>query len=138
MLSAFKQRLAQADAAVQAHADAAVQAHADASVRAHAAVQAYIDAAAAADAAAVPEELLDTTLRPLCFEIDKRVTKTMAARVGAKRFRRYEYILYLMAQLSRIVYCDTGIIWYVIQASLGMSNDVVNKVVVAYNWNFAK
>jgi hypothetical protein len=41
-----------------------------------------------------------------------------------------------MAQLSRIVYCDSGISWNVITKSLGMSNDVVNKVISAYDWKY--
>jgi len=88
--------------------------------------------------AATAGGMLDTTIRPLCFDIDKSVTRATAAAVGPEKFKRYEHILYLMAQLSRIVYCDTGIMWYVIQASLGLSNDVVNKVITAYDWHFAK
>lgn len=80
--------------------------------------------------------LIDTTIRPICFGIDKTVSKTVAASVGAANFKRYEHILYLMAQLSRIVYCDTGIMWNVIQTSLGLSNDVVNKVITAYDWKY--
>jgi len=89
-------------------------------------------------AAATTGGMLDTTLRPICFDIDKSVTRASAGAVGPEKFKRYEHILYLMAQLSRIVYCDTGIMWYVIQASLGLSNDVVNKVITAYDWHFAK
>lgn len=80
--------------------------------------------------------MLDTTIRPICFGIDKTVSKAAAAAVGADKFKRYEHILYLMAQLSRIVYCDTGIMWNVIQTSLGLSNDVVNKVITAYDWKY--
>uniref|UniRef100_A0A6C0K4V0 Fungal lipase-type domain-containing protein n=1 Tax=viral metagenome TaxID=1070528 RepID=A0A6C0K4V0_9ZZZZ len=76
---------------------------------------------------------LDTTLRPICFGIDKAVTKTIAGSVGPVKFKRYEHILYIMAQLSRIVYCDTGIMWYVIEKSLGMSNDIVNKIITQYD-----
>jgi len=79
---------------------------------------------------------LDTTLRPICFGIDKAVTKTIAGSVGPEKFKRYEHILYIMAQLSRIVYCDTGIMWYVIEKSLGMSNDIVNKSITQYDWLF--
>ena len=88
--------------------------------------------------AATTGGMLDTTIRPLCFDIDKSVTRAAAGAVGPEKFKRYEHILYLMAQLSRIVYCDTGIMWHVIQASLGLSNDVVNKVITAYDWHFAK
>lgn len=79
---------------------------------------------------------LDTTLRPICFGIDKNVSVDVARTVGAEKFKRYEHVLYTMAQLSRIVYCDSGIAWNVITKSLGMSNDVVNKVISAYDWAF--
>ena len=81
---------------------------------------------------------LDTTIRPICFGIDKNVSPDLAKAVGPEKFKRYEYVLYLMAQLSRIVYCDTGIMHKVIETSLGMSNDVVNGVISAYDWKFLK
>ena len=84
-------------------------------------------------AAAAP---LDTTIRPICFGIAKNVNKALGATVGAEKFKRYEHVLYIMAQLSRIVYCDTGILWHVVEKSLGMSNDIVNKVITAYDWKF--
>ena len=82
--------------------------------------------------------MLDTTIRPVCFGISPNVNGSVAVNVGPEKFRRYEYILYLMAQLSRIVYCDSGIMWYVIQSSLGLSNDVVNKVITVYDRAFLK
>jgi hypothetical protein len=66
------------------------------------------------------------------------VTKKAAASIGPGLFKKYEHILYVMAQLSRIAYCDTGIAHKVIQASLGMSNDVVNKVITAYDWKYGE
>ena len=81
---------------------------------------------------------IDSTLRPICFGIDKNVTKVSAGAVGPEKFKRYEHVLYIMAQLSRIVYCDSGIMWHVIEKSLGMSNDIVNKVITAYDWKFLK
>lgn len=79
---------------------------------------------------------LDTTLRPICFGIDKNVSVDVAKTVGPAKFKIYEHALYTMAQLSRIVYCDSGIAWNVITKSLGMSNDVVNKVISAYDWAY--
>ena len=79
---------------------------------------------------------IDSTIRPICFGIDKVVSKTVASSVGPEKFKRYEHVLYVMAQLSRIVYCDSGIMWHVIEKSLGMSNDIVNKVITAYDWKF--
>ena len=81
--------------------------------------------------------ILDTTIRPICFEIPNMVTKETAAAVGPEKFKRYEHTLYVMAQLSRLVYCDTGIMWKCIQDSLGLSNDVVNKVISAYDKKFS-
>ena len=84
------------------------------------------------------DTFLDTTIRPLCFEINPNISKESASGVGPETFKKYEYVLYSMAQLSRIVYCDTGIIHRVVQSSLGLSNDVVNKVISAYDWKYAK
>jgi hypothetical protein len=66
------------------------------------------------------------------------VTKEAAAAVGPQTFKKYEHVLYTMAQLSRLVYCDTGIMWKCIQDSLGLSNDVVNKVITAYDKKYLK
>jgi len=82
------------------------------------------------------EALLDTTLRPICFGINNKVTSTIASSVGAEKFKRYEHALYIMAQCSRLVYCDTGIMWMVIRRSFGLSNDIVNKVITAYDWKY--
>jgi len=78
-------------------------------------------------------KLLDTTIKHICFDLPQEVNINDIKNVCAEKFKKYEYILYLMAQLSRIVYCDTGIIWYVIERSLGMSNDVVNEVITKYD-----
>jgi pimeloyl-ACP methyl ester carboxylesterase len=83
-----------------------------------------------------PGERYDTTLRPTCFGLPIKVTKEAAAKVGPDNFKKYEYLLYIGAQLSRLVYCDTGIMWHVIEKSLGMSNDVVNKVISTYDKKF--
>jgi len=82
--------------------------------------------------------VLDTSIRPICFSIDKTVTKSAAASIGPEKFKRYEHTLYLMAQVSRLVYCDTGIMWNVIEKSLGLSNDIVNKVITAYDAKYIK
>jgi len=81
--------------------------------------------------------VLDTTIRHICFGIPNMVTKEVAAGVGPEKFKKYEHTLYVMAQLSRLVYCDTGIMWKCIQDSLGLSNDVVNKVITAYDKKFS-
>ena len=85
----------------------------------------------------VSDARFDSTLRPTCFGLQLKVSKAEAKAVGPQKFKRYEHILYLGAQLSRLVYCDTGIMWNVIEKSLGMSNDIVNKVITAYDKEFA-
>ena len=80
---------------------------------------------------------MDCTLRPIAFNMPMNVSKESAEMVGPEKFKRYEHILYIGAQLSRLVYCDTGIMWNTIEKSLGMSNDVVNKVISAYDKQFA-
>ena len=87
--------------------------------------------------ASKPIPRIDSTLRPICFSLTNPVTPEAAKAVGAEKFKRYEHALYIAAQLSRLVYCDTGIMWNVIEKSLGMSNDVVNKVITAYDKQFA-
>jgi len=79
---------------------------------------------------------LDTTLRPTCFGIDPTISAESAKAVGPDAFKKYEHALYVCAQLSRIVYCDTGIMWHVLK-HLGRSNDIVNKVISAYDAKFA-
>jgi len=81
-------------------------------------------------------ERYDSTLRPVCFGLSNKVSKEAAAKVGPEKFKRYEHILYIGAQLSRIVYSDSGIIWNTIEKSLGMSSDIVNKVISAYDARF--
>jgi len=83
-------------------------------------------------------ELLDTTIRPICFNINRIVNKSETSIVGPEKFKRYEHTLYIMAQLARIIYCDSGILWSVINSSLGRSNDIVNKVITAYDSIYAK
>lgn len=81
--------------------------------------------------------MLDTTLRPICFGIDKNVNTELAKTVGTAKFKKYEHALYICAQLSRIVYCDTGIIWHVIRDSFGNNNDEVNSTITKYDKQFA-
>ena len=78
----------------------------------------------------------DTTLRPICFGIDKQVSKEVAGAVGVEKFKKYEHVLYVCAQLSRLVYCDTGILWNVLKDTFGQSNDVVNSTISKYDKQF--
>jgi pimeloyl-ACP methyl ester carboxylesterase len=70
------------------------------------------------------DDFTDTTLRSIINP------------AGPEDFKQYEHALYICAQLSRIVYCDTGIMWNVLK-HLGRSNDVVNKIISAYDKEFA-
>ena len=83
---------------------------------------------------------IETSVRRLCFDIDPnfpfKFTKKQASLVGSEKFKKYEHILYISAQLSRLVFCDTGIIWHVIDSSLGLSNDIVNKLIIIYDNKF--
>ena len=81
---------------------------------------------------------VDSTLRPICFGIDKRVSQAVAASQGPEKFKRYEHALYMMGQFARITYCDTGIIWKTIEAGLGRSSDIVNGVITAYDAAYIK
>jgi hypothetical protein len=80
---------------------------------------------------------LDTTIRPICFGIDKHVTNTLAKGVGSKKFKRYEHVLYIMAQFSRLVYCDTGIMNKCILAGLGRTSDILNKIISTYDAKYS-
>jgi hypothetical protein len=79
---------------------------------------------------------IETTIRRICFDLPIKVNLKQASLIGPEKFKKYEYILYIAAQLSRLVYCDTGIMWYVIEKSLGHSNDIVNKVIEFYDTKF--
>lgn len=81
--------------------------------------------------------MLDTTLRPICFGLTKEVTPEAAKAVGPVNFKKYEHALYVCAQLSRIVYCDSGIMWHVIRDSFGNNNDDVNNTITKYDKQFA-
>lgn len=85
-----------------------------------------------------PNTRLDTTLRPTIFAIDPNVSAEIAKQVGPEKFKRYEFTLYVMAELSRIVYCDSGIARLVIEKTLGMSSDVVNLAITAYDKYYSK
>ena len=80
--------------------------------------------------------MLDTTLRPICFGIDKNVTPEAAKAVGPATFKKYEHALNICAQLARIVYCDSGIGWHVLKEAAGMSTDTVNDTISKYDKQF--
>ena len=80
--------------------------------------------------------MLDTSLRPICFNIHNKITETVAKNVGPEKFKRYEYMLYFMAQITRFVHEDTGFSWYTMTKCLGLSNDIVNEVLKRYDTDF--
>lgn len=63
--------------------------------------------------------LTDVTLRPVVFSIDKKVQiapapsgkgKVITPQVDSTKYDKYIQVLKIMAQLSRIVYCDVSVI----------------------------
>lgn len=80
----------------------------------------------------VPDRI-DSSLRPICFGINKLVSADQAKQVRPALFKRYEHALYIMGQFSRLIYCDTGIIWKSMEAGLGMSSDILNTVITTYD-----
>lgn len=83
---------------------------------------------------------LDTTIRPICFApvIGRSYTSADALKVGPKLFKKYEYILSICAQLSRLVYCDTGILNKVFVKAFGEPNDEVNNLITEYDKRYLK
>ena len=75
----------------------------------------------------------ETSLKRICFGLDLDVSASTAKLVGPEKFKRYEHALYIMGQFARLAYCDTGIIWKTMESALGMSSDVVDKVISAYD-----
>ena len=52
-----------------------------------------------------------------------------------KDVKKFEYMLFIGAELSRLVYSDVGIIHKSLKA-LGLSPDILNKVIGHYDWKF--
>jgi hypothetical protein len=74
----------------------------------------------------------DVTLRPVVFGISKNVRmgfsllknkKVLLKQVSENKFNTYIHVLQIMAQLSRIVYCDLGIIREVVIGDKFAKND---------------
>ena len=97
------------------------------------------------------EGRFDSSLRPVLTGLPQMRVKSMALSKKSRaalsgeqlldlenRFKKYTYILFIGAQLSRLIYCDTGIAAKVINAgALGMPNDIVNKVISAYDAKYS-
>lgn len=83
---------------------------------------------------------LDTSIRPYLFFPDGKTARELspevAKKVGPEGYKRYEYVLYTMAQLSRIVYCDAAIGRLVLEKTLGLSPDLVNQAISDYDYKF--
>ena len=82
-------------------------------------------------------KLNDTTLRSVIFGKYENVEKYEQSVENRQKFMKYEHALYICAQLSRIVYCDTGIIWNVMK-DFGKNNDSVNKKITHYDKIYEK
>jgi hypothetical protein len=56
-------------------------------------------------------------------------------RVCGKDIKKFEYMLFIAAESSRLVYCDVGILRESLKA-YGLSPDILNKVITHYDWKF--
>ena len=90
--------------------------------------------------AATGQKLRDVTLRPIVFGIGKELTmvsnptgkgKVISPQVSPDKFNEYMHVLKIMAQLSRIVYCDLSVIHeVVVSAAFGKTdNAAVNDLI---------
>lgn len=52
-------------------------------------------------------------------------------------FKRYEYMLYIMAQITRLVHEDSGFAWYAMKRFLGRSNYIMNDILRTYDTEYA-
>jgi len=73
----------------------------------------------------------DYTIMPVCLGFPYNGFKP----VSTEEFKKCEYIFYLGAELCRLVYSDVAIIQESVKA-LGMSPDVLNGVISAYDWKY--
>lgn len=80
-------------------------------------------------------EVKDTTFRSVLTGL-KLIDKQKGGQVGPETLKKYEYVLYVFAQISRIVYCDSGIGRLVIEKAWGLHPDVVNKVISTYDKHY--
>jgi len=68
-----------------------------------------------------PPGITDTTSRTLC-----------------KTFQQYVYLYEVMAQLTRLAYCDSGITKKVLDTTFGQSNEKVMQTILALDKEYAK
>jgi hypothetical protein len=68
---------------------------------------------------------MDTTVRKICFNLGKQSKHI--------NFSKYEYLLYILAQINRLTHDDTGFAWKVMTTCLGLSNDIVNHLLYRYD-----
>jgi hypothetical protein len=81
------------------------------------------------------DEVHDTTFRSILTGI-KRINKQKGSQMGVDLLKKYEFVLYAMAQISRIVYCDSGIGRLVLEKAWGLHPDIVNKVISTYDKHY--
>lgn len=80
-------------------------------------------------------DVQDTTFRSVLTGL-KTINKQTGGQVGQDTFKKYEYYLYTMAQIARIVYCDSGIGRLVLEKAWGLHPDIVNKVITTYDKHY--
>lgn len=86
-------------------------------------------------ASTTENEVQDTTFRSVLTGL-KTIDKQKGGQVGPETLKKYEYVLYVMAQLSRIVYCDSGIGRLVLEKAWGLHPDIVNQVISTYDKHY--
>jgi hypothetical protein len=102
--------------------------------------------------AAAAATLKDTTLRPICMDISPEIEMsttrlpkgiisnplapgqlTIANRVTAEQYGTWYRTLELMAQLSRLIYCDAGMLFDCLKDFGSLSNKEMNDTITANN-----
>lgn len=74
----------------------------------------------------------DFSLLPVCFE--KKYDELLG--VNLDSVKKFEYILYIGAEASRLAYCDVGIMKHAMFKAFGLSPDILNKVITHYDWKY--
>jgi len=74
----------------------------------------------------------DFSLLPVCF--GKAYNQLLG--VNLDSVKKFEHILYIGAEASRLAYCDVGIMKYAMFKAFGLSPDILNKVITHYDWKY--
>jgi hypothetical protein len=72
----------------------------------------------------------DYSLLPVCF--GKAYNEPLGVNIDA--VKKFEYMLYIGAEASRLAYCDVGILQQSLVKAFGMSPDILNGIITHYDW----